>query len=68
MQKIGNYLVARKSENQDIVSMCILAYNKLKNKINTNKVKCIILCLRIRIWRIASQFCNNSIKNTKIIT
>lgn len=44
MQKIGNHLVPRKSESQDIVSMCILAYNKLKNKINTHKVKCIILC------------------------
>lgn len=43
-QKIGNYLVPRKSENQDVVSMCISAYNKLKKKINTKKVKCIILC------------------------
>ena len=43
-QKIGNNLVPRKLEDQDVISMCISAYKKVKNKINKSKVKCIILC------------------------
>jgi 3-oxoacyl-[acyl-carrier-protein] synthase-3 len=43
-QKIGNCLVPRKSKNEDVISMCIKAYNKIKSKINKKKIKCIILC------------------------
>lgn len=43
-QKVGNSLVPRKSRDDDVISMCIKAYKKIKSKINKKKIKCIIVC------------------------
>jgi 3-oxoacyl-[acyl-carrier-protein] synthase-3 len=43
-QKIGNNAVPRKKKNQDVIALCLLAFNKIKKKININKIGCIILC------------------------
>ena len=43
LEKIGTTKVARKSSNEDVISMCIKAYKKLRNK-NIDKIKVLILC------------------------
>ena len=43
LEKIGTTKVARKSSNEDVISMCIKAYKKIKNK-KINKIKTLILC------------------------